>query len=143
MVYFTPAIDRYLAYWIRVDTWYTHQDISDNFYAFILAIDCYSPLLRNKSLTPDDPSLKNLPDRVKIRESRRRTERNPRTYDSDGFIEKVLLAITQNHPNFDQEYARHLVSELAEKAMVILDALWYSRRAPHRHIQQLDLSNFK
>ena len=39
-----------------------------------------------------------------------------------------MLAIERNHPDFDTETAIDLVNELAEKAMIILDALHYAKR---------------
>ena len=121
MRYFTRGIDKYLANWIQFDTWHTSQDIEDRFYAFVMAIS------RNSRPLSDDTAL----------------SRNPRTYDKAGFIEKVLLAIERNWPDFDQEYARERVEKLAGKAMIILDAMWYDRRANHRQIRQIDLTHFK
>ncbi|MBN2295777.1 MAG: hypothetical protein JXM70_25320 [Pirellulales bacterium] len=122
MRYFTDGIDKYLANWLQVDTWYTHLDIEDRFYAFVMAID------RNSR---------------PIKDSTRSVNRNPRTYDKAAFIEKVLLAIQRNWPDFDQEHARQLIEKLATKAMMILDALWYDRHTNHRHIREIDLTDFK
>lgn len=124
MKYFTRAIDKYLAYWILQDTWYTPQDIEDNFYRFVIAIDHFS-----KSYTT---------------RRRRRTsvpERHNRTCNKKTFVEKVLLAIKRNHENFDELYATELVTKLADKAMIILDALWFSRMAgfPRSDIQGSNL----
>lgn len=67
MYYFTKMIDKYLAYWLLSDTWYTSQDIEDNFWRFIIALNHYSKRLKDKSLTPDDTSLANLTERNRIR----------------------------------------------------------------------------
>lgn len=124
MTYFTPAIDKYLAYWILQDTWYTPQDIEDNFYRFVIAIDHFS-----KSYTTRMRRLKGV------------SERHNRTCNKKTFIEKVLLAIKRNHENFDEQYATKLVTKLADKAMIILDALWFSRMAgfPRSDIQGSNL----
>jgi len=79
-MYFTPAIDKYFAYWILKDTWYTSQDIEDNFYRFVLSLHYFSRSSKNG-------------------------DRNPRTYNKQNLIEKILLAVKRNHESFDEKYS--------------------------------------
>lgn len=143
MRYFTEGIDKYLANWIQIDTWYTPPDIEDRFYAFVMAIGRNSPALRDKTRSLDDPDLQKYTHEKRLRIVNQRTCRNPRTYDKTGFVEKVLRAIKRNRPDFDQEFARELVERLADKAMIILDAVWYDRRTNRRAVSQIDLTHFR
>jgi len=143
MSYFTPGIDKYLANWIQVDTWYTPSDIEDRFYAFVVAINRNSPLVRDTTRSLDDPDLQEYTHEERLRIVNQRTCRNPRTYDKTGFVEKVLRAVERNWPDFDQEHAHTFVEGLADKAMIILDAFWHDRCANHRLISQIDLTRFK
>ena len=120
MQYFTKGSDKYFASWILQDTWHTPQDIEDNFYRFIIAIHHCSKSYSTRKLKATGV-----------------LERHPRTYDKNALIDNILLAIKRNHENFDHEYAKQLVLELAEKAIIILDALWFSRLAgfPNLEIQ--------
>lgn len=117
MKYFATGIDKYLANWLQMETWYTDQDIEDRFYAFVMAIDRNSQQVEH--------------------------QRNPRTHDKAAFVKKVLLAIQRNWPKFDQEHAKQLVERLATEAIIILDALWYDRQTNHQHIRQIELTEFK
>jgi hypothetical protein len=145
MTYFTPMIDKYFAYWLIHSTWHTDKDIEDNFWRFVIALNYYSRLLRDKTLTPDDPSLAHLPKRHRIRIANKRTCRNPRTYDEATLRKKILLAIERNHPGFDMDYADRLVTELCKKAMIILDALWSVkiRHFPDRAVEQMKTLQLK
>jgi hypothetical protein len=120
MTYFTPVIDKYLACWLLSDTWYTDQDIEDNFWRFIIALNHYNRPLKNKG-------------------------RNPRTYDKATLKEKILLAIKRNHPNFDINNADRLVTELCKKAMIVLDALWFVKLGhfPNMHIERMKTLQLK
>ncbi len=50
------------------------------------------------------------------------------------FKEKVSLAIKRNHPDWNEQYITDEVQELAEKAIIILDALWSKGQFPPRCI---------
>jgi hypothetical protein len=138
MTYFTPVIDKYLASWLIKSTWHTDQDIEDNFWRFVIALNHYSKPSKIKALTPDDPSLADLPKPIRIHEANRRICRNHRTSDVTALKEKILLAIKRNHPHFDEVYADSLVSKLCKKAMIVLDALWFVkiRGFPNYHIER-------
>ena len=143
MRYFTEGIDKYLASWIQIDTWYTSQDIEDRFYAFVMAIGRNSRPVRDETRSIDDADLKKYTHKEKLRIVNQRTCRNPRTSDKAAFVKKVLRAIKRNRPNFDQEFARELVERLADKAMMILDAMWYDHRTNHRAVKKIDMTKFK
>lgn len=128
MTYFTPAIDKYLASWILPDTWYTDQDIEERFYCFVMAINRYSKDILAEQLGLDDPDLAQYP--IGLRKKLSKTKsRNPRTCDKNNLIEKLMLAVERNHPNFDKQYAADLIDELADKAMIILEALYFAKKA--------------
>ena len=130
MTYFTPGIDKYLANWILKDTWHTWQDIETRFYLFVFAIYKLSRKVKVHEYQEDDPALSHLPERLrKSKKFRCVYERNPRTCNKDGFKKTVHKAIMNNHPNFDNDYAQSLVNELADKAMLILDALHYVEKS--------------
>jgi len=134
MKYFTKGIDKYLAYWVLKDTCLTPQDIEDNFYPFVIAIDRYSPKLRDKSLSPDDACIAELSPAEQQRILKERIVRNPRTCNMSSFREKVSLAIKRNYPDWNGQYIEEEVQKLGEKAIIILDALWSERQFPHKHI---------
>lgn len=136
MSYFTNVIDKYLANWILPDTCLTPEDIEDRFYLFVMSINRYSRLLRDRTRSPYDDDIVDLPPRHQQWILNRRCIRNPRTYDKSGFIEKVSLAIKRNHPVWSEEYITDEVQNLAEKAMLILDALWYARHFPDNSINR-------
>lgn len=139
MKYFTKKIDQYLAYWIGPDTCLTWQDIEDRFYLFVMSIHHFSPLLRDKTRSVNDPDLVNLPPQVQEREVNKRTCRNPKTYDKDNFIEKVSRALKRKHPDWNEQYIDEQVQKLAEKAMFMLDALHYMRGFPLRFAEGCSL----
>jgi hypothetical protein len=145
MTYFTPVIDRYLANWLIHSTWYTDQDITANFWLFVIALNHYSKPSKVKGLTPDDPLLADLPKPIRIHEANRRICRNSRTSDEANLKKKILLAIKRNHPNFDMDYADSLVTEFCKKAMIVLDALWFVQLGhfPNRHIEQMKTLRLK
>ena len=137
MTYFTPAIDKYLASWILPDTWGTDQDIEDRFYCFVMAINRYSKDILVEQLGLDDPALAQYP--IGLRKKFYKIKsRNPRTSDKDNLKYKLLLAVERNHPNFDKQVASDLIDELADKAMIILDALYFAKKAgfPNENIQR-------
>jgi len=117
MKYFTKGIDKYLANWVCKDTCLTPQDIEDNFYPFIIAIDRNSRRIKDKTRSRDDLDIADLPQKQK--------QRNPRTYDMGNFRKKVSLAIKRNHPDRNDQYINEEVQKLSEKALLILDALWF------------------
>ncbi len=127
MTYFTPTIDKYLASWLLSDTWDTDWDIDDNFWRFVIALNHYSKPLKNKALTPNDPSLAHLPRPIRIHEANKRTCRNPRTNDETNLRKKILSAIERNYPTCNKSYAKKLVTEICSKAMIVLDALWFGK----------------
>jgi hypothetical protein len=138
MRYFTPMIDKYLAYWLLCsDTWWKDEY---NFWGFILALNYYSKSLKDKALTPDDPSLAHLPERNRIFFANRRTLHNPRTCDETALRKKILLAIERNHLGFVKgSYdVNKIVTELCDKAMIVLDVLWLAKQKrffPNAHIE--------
>jgi hypothetical protein len=134
MAYFTKSIDKYLAYWVGKDTCLTPQDIEDNFYPFVIAIDRKSRRLKDKTRSPDDPDIADLLPEAKQRILNKRILRNPRTYDMSNFRDKVSLAIKSDHPDWNEEYIDEEVQKLSKKAGLILDALWSDRVFPHRCI---------
>lgn len=99
MTYFTPGIDKYLAHWLLKDTWDTDRDIEDNFYLFIIAIHQLSHR-RNKGRF----------DKFQM-------------VDKTDFKNKLIRAIQNNHPDYDPEEANRLITELADKAMIVLEVL--------------------
>jgi len=125
MKYFTKVIDKYLANWVCKDTCLTPQDIEDNFYPFVIAIDRNSRRIKDKTRSPDDPDIVDLSEEQRQRILNRRTLRNPRTYDMSNFRDKVSLAIKRNHPDWNDEYINEEVQKLSTKAELILDALWH------------------
>ena len=125
MIYFTKGIDKYLANWVLKDTCLTPQDIEDNFYPFVIAIDRNSRRIKDNARSPDDPDLADLSEEQKQRILNKRTLRNPRTYDMSNFRDKVSLAIKRNHPDWNDEYINDEVQKLSKKAELILDALWF------------------
>jgi len=139
MLYFTPTIDKYLAYWLLCsDTWWKDED---NFWGFILALNHYSKPVKDKTLTPDDHSLARFSKRSRIFLANRRTLRNPRTYDETALKKKILLAIERNHPGFGDEYydVNKLVTNLCSKAKIVLDVLWLAKQKrvfPNSHIEK-------
>jgi hypothetical protein len=114
MTYFTPVIDKYFAYWLIQSTWHTDQDIEDNFWRFVIALNHFSRPLKNKG-------------------------RNPRTDNEAALREKILLAIKRNHPNFDKEYADRLVTELCRKAKIVLELGHF----PNMHIERMKTLQLK
>jgi len=112
----------------------------ERFYKFVIAINYYSKAIRRPPLELNDPLLAKHPAslRPKFAKLIVATDRNPRTVDEEGFKEKILLAVKRNHPNFDEAYAAKLVDKYAEKAMVVLDALWAVKKTgfPNRNIQK-------
>jgi hypothetical protein len=138
MPYFTPMIDKYLTYWLLCsDTWWKDED---NFWRFVLALNHYSKPLKDKTLSPDDPSLAHLPKRHRIRIANKRTCPNPRTSNETALREKILLAIERNHPGFGMGYynVNELVTKLCNKAMIVLDVLWLAKQKgffPNAHIE--------
>ncbi len=143
MKYFTTEIDKYLANWLQVDTWYTDQDIEDRFYPFVMAIDRYSPLVKDPTRSVEDPDLQEYTVQQRLRIVKKRTCRNPRTRDKAAFVKKVLLAIHRNWPDFDQERATQLIERLATEAMTVFDALWYDRQANRQYIRRKDMTDFR
>ena len=137
MTYFTLGIDKYLASWILPDTWHTDQDIEDRFYCFVMAINRNSKDIIVKQLGLDDPELAQYP--IVLRKKFSKNEgRNPRTSDKNNLKEKLMLAVERNHPNFDKQYAADLINELADKAMIILDALYFAKKKgfPNENIRR-------
>jgi hypothetical protein len=138
MVYFTPVIDKYLTYWLLCsDTWWKDEY---NFWMFVLALNYYSKSLKDKALTPEDPSLAHLPEGNRIFFANKRTLRNPRTCDETTLRSKILLAIERNHPGFGMGHydVNELVTNLCNKAMIVLDVLWLAKQKgffPNAHIE--------
>jgi hypothetical protein len=138
MLYFTPTIDKYLTYWLLCsDTWWKDED---NFWMFVLALNYYSKPLKDKALTPDDPSLAHLTERQRISLANRRTLQNPRTYDETVLRKKILLAIERNHLGFVKgSYdVNELVTKLCNKVIIALDVLWLAKQKrffPNAHIE--------
>lgn len=65
-------------------------------------------------------------------------DRSPRTCNERELKEKILLAVKQNHQDFDETNAVELIEKYVARAMIILDALWAVKTIgfPNRHVQK-------